>query len=116
MFDSTHIRAEADQGVLVVHLKCEKLSEYETNVVQNEVQSLAAGMAWKLTFDASSVQIISSVGLGMLISLNRLAKTSKGKLAIFGLSEQLRGLFKISMLDKALSLQPDRASAIKACS
>jgi anti-anti-sigma factor len=116
MFESTHIRAEADQGVLVVRLKCEKLSEYETTVVQNEVQTLAPGMAWKLAFDASDVQIISSVGLGMLITLNRAAKTGKGRLAIFGLSEQLRGLFKISMLDRALSLQPDRAAAIKACS
>ncbi|MGD9688216.1 MAG: STAS domain-containing protein [Phycisphaerales bacterium] len=115
MFDSTHIRAEADQGVLVVQLKCEKLSEYETTVVQNEVQQLAPGLGWKLAFDASQVQIISSVGLGMLISLNRMARTNKGRLAVFGLSEQLRGLFKISMLDKALSLQGDRASAVRAC-
>ncbi len=115
MFESTHIRADADQGVLVIRLKCEKLSEYESTVVQNEVQQLAPGMQWKIAFDAAAVQIISSVGLGMLISLNRLAKGNKGKLALFGLSEQLRGLFKISMLDKALSLQADRAAALKAC-
>lgn len=115
MFDSTHIRAEADQGVLVVVLKCEKLSEYESTVVQNEVQALAPGMQWKVAFDASAVQIISSVGLGMLIAVNRLAKTNKGRLALFGLSDNLRGLFKISMLDKALSLQADRAAAIRAC-
>jgi anti-anti-sigma factor len=79
------------------------------------VQQLAPGLGWKVAFDATAVQIISSVGLGMLISLNRLAKGNKGKVTLFGLSEQLRGLFKISMLDKALSLQNDRAAALKAC-
>ncbi len=112
MFESTHIRAEADKGVLVVIVKCEKLSEYESTVVQNEVQEHAKGMGWKLALDCAQLQIISSVGLGMLISLNRLCKTNKGKMAIFGLNDQLRGLLKISKIDSVLGVQTDRASAI----
>lgn len=114
MFDSTHIRAEADGGVLVVIVKCEKLSEYESTVVQNEIQEHAKGMSWKVAIDCAQLQIISSVGLGMLISLNRLCKTNKGKLTIFGLNDQLRGLLKLSKIDAVLGVHADRAGALKA--
>ena len=115
MIDSTHIDAAADNGVLVITLKCEKISEYEATIVENEIKSLAPGFHWKLALDFTRVQLLASVGLGMLVSLNRATKTGKGKLALFAMNANLRGLMKITRLDTGLTITADRPSAVKSC-
>ncbi len=115
MIDSTHIDATADSGVLVITLKCEKLSEYESTIVESEVKGLAQGLHWKVAMDFTRVELVASVGLGMIVSLNRSCKASKGKLALFGMNENLRTLLKITRLDANFIIKPDRAQAVQAC-
>jgi anti-anti-sigma factor len=115
MFDSQHIKADADKGVLVVEVKSEKISEYEATIIQNEIANLAKGMNWKIALDMSQVQMIASVGLGMLVSLNRTAKTNKGKLALCKLNDPIRQVLKLTRLDTGLTIVADRPAAISAC-
>jgi anti-anti-sigma factor len=115
MFDSQHIKAEADKGVLVVAIKSEKISEYEATIIQNEIANLAKGLGWKIALDLSAVGMVASVGLGMLVSLNRTAKTNKGKLALCQLASPIREVLKMTRLDSGLTIVPDRAAAIAAC-
>lgn len=115
MFDSQHIKADAHNGVLVVAVKNEKISEYEATIIQNEIANLAKGMNWKVALDLGQVQMIASVGLGMLVSLNRTAKTNKGKLVLCRLSEPIRQVLKLTRLDTGLTIVDDPAKAMAAC-
>jgi anti-sigma B factor antagonist len=114
MIESIHIDAVADQGVLVVRLKCEKISEYESTIVQNEVLGLAKGFHYKVALDFKAVQMIASVGLGMLTVLNKQCKASKGKLALFGLNENLKMVLKVTSMDRLFVIVPDQPAAVKA--
>ncbi|MGQ0629263.1 MAG: STAS domain-containing protein [Phycisphaerales bacterium] len=115
MIDSAQIDAEADSGVLVVRLKCEKLAEYETPIIEQEVRSLAPGFHWKVALDFGQVQMISSVGLGMLVSLQRACKAGNGKLALFAMNANLRMIMKVTRLDSGFTIKDDRPVAVKAC-
>ena len=115
MFDSQHIQAAAQNGVLVVVVKTEKISEYEATIIQNEIANLAKGLNWKVALDLSQVQMIASVGLGMLVSLNRTAKTNKGKLALCKISDPIRQVLKLTRLDSGLTIVDDQAKALAAC-
>lgn len=115
MFDSQHIKAEADKGVLVVTVKTEKIAEYEATIIQSEIGNLAKGLGWKVAIDFTQVQMVASVGLGMLVSLNRTAKTNKGKLVLFKMSEPIRQVLKVTRLDTGLAIVADRPAAVAAC-
>lgn len=114
MIDSSHLSALADHGVLVAVIKSEKISEYESTVIQGDLAAAAKGMGFRVALDLAAVQMVSSVGLGMLISLNRQCKTGKGRLALFNMSPAVRQVFKISKLDSGLTIVADREAAIKA--
>jgi anti-anti-sigma factor len=116
MLNSTHVEGTLVDGVLVARLKCEKLGEYEASIVQNDLAAAAKGVAWKVALDFTDVQLISSVGLGLIVSLNKTAKNNKGRLSLFNLSANLINLFKITRLDSGLLIKPDQESAIKAVS
>lgn len=115
MFDSQHIKAEADRGVLVIVIKTEKIAEYEATIIQNEIGNLAKGMGWKVALDFAAVGLIASVGLGMLVTLNRNARASKGKIAIFRMNDSIRSVMKMTRLDTGFVIVGDRDAAVKAC-
>lgn len=106
--------AEADAGVLVATLKCAKLGEYEATVLENELSNLSKGLAHKIAMDFTRVEMIASAGLGMLVSLQRKCKGAKGKLVLFGMNENLRGVLKITRMDALFTFQTDRGAAVKA--
>lgn len=114
MLNSTHVEATIVDGVLVAKLKCEKLGEYESAIVQSEVTTAAKTTAWRVALNFSDVQLISSVGLGLIVSLNKSAKAGKGKMSMFNLNANLTNLFKITRLDSGLLIKPDQTSAIDA--
>lgn len=116
MLNSTHVEGTLVDGVLVARLKCEKLGEYEASIVQNDVSAAAKGVAWKVALNFADVQLISSVGLGLIVSLNKTAKANKGKLSLFNLNANLVNLFKITRLDSGLlikSTQDDAVNIVK---
>lgn len=115
MLESQLVKAVAENGVLVVHLKCEKIAEYEATIIQNEITPLAKGLRWKIALGFGQVGLIASVGLGMLVAINRLAKASKGKVAIFEMNESIRNVMKLTRLDSGFTIVADQAAAVKAC-
>ena len=114
MFDSNHINAEMKDGVAVVAIKCEKVGEYETPIIQTEIAGFLGKQAWKLALNFKDVRLLASVGLGLLVTLHKQCKANKGKLAIFGLDDNLRGLLKMTKLDSGLCICGDEAAAAKA--
>ncbi|CAN5824190.1 hypothetical protein BH11PLA1_BH11PLA1_00580 [soil metagenome] len=101
-------------GVLVARLKCEKLGEYESSVVQTDLTAAAKESGWRVAVDFAQVELISSVGLGLIVSLNKAAKTNRGRFVLFNLNANLTNLFKITRLDSGLLIKQTEADAVAA--
>jgi len=114
MLNSTHVEGTMVDGVLVAKLKCEKLGEYEASIVQGDISAAAKGTSWKVALDFTDVQLISSVGLGLIVTLNKAAKTNKGRMSMFNLNPNLLNLFKITRLDSGLLIKSTAQEAIEA--
>src|SRR5690349_14908114 len=54
--------------------------------------------------DMSGVDLMSSAGIGTLIRLLNDVQTAGGRLALFGCSERVRNVFRITALESALGV------------
>ena len=88
------------------------VSQRESQVIESELAAAGPGATWKLVLDCRDVGMLSSVGLGMLITMHKKCIEGKGKFAIFGLSKDINNLLKITKLDKLILVASDEASAI----
>lgn len=114
MFDSTHLTCTASEGVVVATIKCEKIGEYEATVLQTEISDFVKGFGWKLAMDFAQVQLLASVGLGLLVTVNKQCRSNKGKLALYNVNDNLMNLLRITKLNTGLTICKTRDDAVKA--
>ncbi len=106
------VRVERAGDFAVGRVVCPSVSQRESSVIQNEMEGAGPGSRWRLVLDLKDVSMLSSVGLGMLITLHKKCSEGGGKFAIFGLSKDLNDLIKMTKLDKLLSIARDESAAL----
>ena len=109
---SAHLKCDPSGGILVAKVLCEKISEYEANVLEPELKMLAAQHQHRLVLDMADVQMVASVGLGMLVQLNRTLKTAGGKFVLASLSDNIKKVMKLTRLDSGLTIVSTVADGI----
>jgi anti-anti-sigma factor len=67
-----------------------------------------------LAIDMTKLDYISSAGLRVLLVMAKKVQQAKGKVALFGLSPNVREVFSVSGFDTIFSIQPDSAAALAA--
>ena len=92
------------------------VGEREASIIQDDILGLVDQTPGRIALDMTGVQVISSVGLGMLITVSKRCKASGGRLAIFGLRHELLDLIKLTKLDRILTIKPLEADALDAAS
>ena len=110
------INFDRDGAALVGRVIPSKVTEREASVIIDEVQAAANSLGWRVVLDLSDVMLLASAGLGALLTINKSCKEGGGKLAVFGLNEDLLGMIKLTKLDKVLAIKPDRGAAVKVVS
>ncbi len=98
---------------LIARVLSPKLTEREAGIVTTEIAEAAQLSGWRVAVDMSEVSFMASAGIGALVNLYQQAKKGGGKLVVFGLSDQLTEVLKISRLDKLFPIKPDLESAAK---
>lgn len=68
----------------------------------------------KVVLDMRSIRFIDSSGCGALLTCVRKLKAKDGDLKLFGLSEQVRSLFKLIRLDQIIEVFQSKEDAVKA--
>ena len=68
----------------------------------------------KILLNFSNVDFISSAGLGKLITLHRKLQGMQGKLVLCKIAKDILDVFKITKLDRILTIAPDEQSGIQA--
>jgi anti-sigma B factor antagonist len=66
-----------------------------------------------LVIDMHEVGYMSSAAIGKLVALHKQVKGSKGRMAIAGLRDSLKPLFKVTGLDKLFDFQPDAGALVQ---
>lgn len=116
MSRSSFLHTERAGGAVLAQILCEHIGDRETQIIQDELTAAAGPAGWRVAIDLSKVTFLPSAGLGMLVAIHNNAKSSKGKLAVFGVADDLMKMLKITHLDKLFSIKPDREAALKAVS
>jgi anti-sigma B factor antagonist len=97
------VRIEQHHGVLTAQPIGPAIAEREATIIDAEIaeamSQVGDGLA-AVVLDLSRVTFISSMGLSMCINTHNRAKAVKAKALIFGLNDDLRGLFQMVRLDK----------------
>ena len=113
MDEKSFVSVDESGGAAVARVLCPSIGQRESPIVESELSALGDRTGWRFAVDLSGVTVITSVGLGALISLQRSSASAKGCVALFGLGKELRALMKLTKLEKMLTMSKDEASAIK---
>ena len=114
MADEIFLTTDVSDGVLHAGIRAEKVAEREATIIEEGINAAGGDAGWKVALDVEPVMLLASVGLGMLINLDKQAKAGGGKLVIHSMSDQLLMMLKITKLHKVLTIVKDRDAAIAA--
>ncbi len=114
LLDSVHASAEGFPDFAVAKVKCERIAEREGPILLSELTKIAKSRASKLAIDLTDVMMISSAGIGSLVQLHRACAAEKGKLVLFGISDEMLAMLKVARLDKLFTITPSRDAAVGA--
>ncbi|MGE3107141.1 MAG: STAS domain-containing protein [Phycisphaerales bacterium] len=92
----------------------DKVGGREAPIVQQELTAAAEASRWRLGIDLSGVTLLSSIGLGALVTLHKRAREEGGAVVIFGIGKELMDVLKLTHLDRVLSIVKDSSAATKA--
>jgi len=70
-------------------------------------------LADRIVLDLSQVSLITTPGLGTLVSLSKFCKDQKRKLILFGLSKYVREVFDLTRLSPIFEIKQTREEAIR---
>lgn len=113
IFQTAHLSSSIVKGVPVAVLTVEKISEYEAHAIELDLKTLGAAHRWRVAVDFQQVKLLASVGIGLLIQLNKLAAANKGKFVYFGMDANLLKLIQMTKLDRGMTIVKDREAAVK---
>lgn len=110
------LRVHVQQSVNVMELALpQSIDEMELDRLNTAIASHLngkAGQSWLL--DLSSTQYMGSALLGMIVNIRQQIRSAGGKLALCGLSAELREIFHLCSMERLFTITATRAQAIKA--
>lgn len=100
-------------GAAVGRVHAHNVGQREAPIIQEELLAVAKATGSRAALDLSRVTMMGSLALGTIVAITKECKADGGKLVLFGLSDQLHGLFKMSHLDRLLTIVQDEKAALK---
>lgn len=106
--------AQQQSGEVLVVRLTGRLDSSAAPGAEQEFAGLLGGGTPHIAIDLSDLEYISSAGLRVLLIVAKKVQQAKGKIALCGLTPNVREIFSISGFDAIFSIQPDAAAAIAA--
>lgn len=104
---------EPAAGVLIVRLKGPALPEQEAKSILADIQTDAPSQNWRVALDMTGIDFLASAGIGALISMQRACQGAGGRMVMFGVNDNIEGVFKVTKMNKFFVTTKDRQQAIK---
>lgn len=99
--------------VVRARITCNNIATRESPIVQAELLAAGASANHRLLVDLADVTMITSVGLGALITLHKACKEGKGKLVLVNLRPDIQSILKLSRLDRLFTIVESETKALK---
>jgi anti-anti-sigma factor len=106
--------AQEQAGDVVIVRLAGRLDSGAARSAEDGFNALLTGYSPHLAVDMTKLDYISSAGLRVLLVVAKKVQQAKGKVALFGLSPNVREVFSVSGFDTIFSIQPDSAAALAA--
>jgi anti-anti-sigma factor len=114
MPESAYVSAQTAGNAVVARLEQPKLGEFEAAAVVSDLLACARDHQWRLAVDLTNVLLLASAGLGTLLTVNKSCVAGGGRMALFGVNDDLMGVLRMTNLHKILHIGRDRDAALKA--
>jgi len=115
--DGSHTRTERVGGVANAVIKTETVGEAESRVLLDELTGICREAdLCRLVIDLKHVTVLTSAGIGLLVTLHKRLTTNGGAVAIYNLSADIAHLMKLTRMDRLFPIAADFAGAVKAVS
>jgi len=101
------------EGVVIGRIHCPTVGEREAPIIKDEALREAKLAGHRLALDFTEVTMMGSLALGSLVTISKECTAGGGRLALFGLNNNLTEVLKMTRLDKMLPIYKDEASALK---
>jgi anti-sigma B factor antagonist len=89
---------------------------HESPRVKEKLDPLIEQKLPRVLIDLTGVSYIDSSGIAVLIDAMQRIHAHGGQLALFGMRENVRGVFEIARLDQIFRIFPDKDAAVGASS
>ncbi len=86
---------------------------HESPALQERFEAMLKGRPPRVFVDFTAVRYIDSSGLAVLIEAMQRITGYGGRLALYGIHENVRNIFHISRLDQVFPIFPDKETAEK---
>jgi anti-anti-sigma factor len=104
---------EAENDVLIIHLKGKIISETDTVDLEQEFGKLLNQNLNKVIIDIEKLTHINSTGIGMMIKMITKSRILGGDLVVIGLNGNVAKIFDIAKLDEVFTLYSDKTEALE---
>jgi len=91
-----------------------RLDANSSSVLEGRFNELAAQGGLKFVFDLNGLEYVSSAGLRSLLLAAKKTKANRGKLALFGMNENVREVFDMSGFSAIFSIYDTESEAVAA--
>lgn len=106
------INHEIRRGISIITIRG-NMSADVIEQKRGEIESMASGDGQKLVLDLKGVDFIDSAGIGAIVFLVKRCRLSGGAVKIAHVQGQVKDVFRMAGLDKALDLYPSTDSALQ---
>jgi len=106
------IKVELDSDIIFLKLSGSLVAS-TLEQLRSQVQKLVDKKYVNIVFDMNRVDFVDSSGLGLCISTARELAAGSGKLACFGLNENVLKLFKMTRADQKIAVMASRMNAFE---
>lgn len=113
MRETTLCTLEPTADALIVRLKGPALPEQEAKSIMTDIQTDAPDLGWRVALDMTGVKFIASAGIGALIGIHRACSDAGGQLVMFGVNEDIQGVFKVTKMNKFFVITKDETQALR---
>ena len=109
-------RSALDSGVIVLALSGSMTMGNQLQQLESSIQELTKNNQNRIVLDMSKITYLDSSAIGMMVGCHGSLRTSGGQLRLAGVTPRVAAVFKMTGVDKVLSLDPTRDDSVAALS
>ncbi len=109
-----NFQEEEIYGLVIFHLKGKMLGGADANQLNDRIHQLLEQSKNRFVLDLTGVEMMSSSGLGVLVSALTAVRNQMGDVKLAGLPEKICHILEITKLDRVFEIYDTVASAAAA--